>query len=75
MYNFDGFLTKYHNIIPVLRVNPVIIAEARFGFEQTMYSGAEGTDVSACVVLRAPTILGKQVILTVPSEDISANGE
>ena len=45
---------------------------AVFGFERTSYTALEGTTEEVCVVLRAPTTLGREVTLSVTSEDIVA---
>ena len=51
----------------------ILFAVAVFGFERPTYSGMEGTMREVCVVLQAPTTLGRQVIVNTASEEIIAS--
>ena len=51
------------------------LTEVIFGFERTSYSNLEGNDEEVCVVVQSPGALSKEVVVTVTSTDISAEGK
>ena len=51
------------------------LTEVTFGFERTSYSNLEGREEEICVVVQSPGALSKQVVVTVTSTDISAEGK